>query len=193
MTPSGLVLDPSTSGSHVAPRGLNELGLSDYSELAGTSWNDGLLRFHDADSSADLTDSICQAFGKAVPSGSFAIAYDWSARQIFVEVTRARLSRKISVTLRSADIATGQLDEVASPSEFLQLLQYAEWTEAFNEDPYRRYLEQSGGAPLGWSEVIGFAVPPFLGGGLGLDNFERIDASVYWGLSSQLFAQARRA
>jgi hypothetical protein len=158
---------------------------------SGRSFNDGLLRFHDGDTAAEFSEDVRFAFDDVLSDDLRVLAFDWSGRQIVVDRPRKRFGQGKAIVY-SADPATGSIEEIATPEEFIQFLAVPEFGDAFQEPLYREFLRHAGRSSIEFGESVGFATPLFLGGEARVENMEVSDSSVYWGINAQIIRRIRR-
>ncbi len=154
----------------------------------GASFNEGLLRFHDAASAGAIRESVMDAFSAEVAGTLDVLACDWMGRQIV-----AVAGGGDDPVLYVADIGRGQVSEWIRWSQFCSAVQDGSIAGALEQDALtvlRGSLEPAG-CMLDFDECFGYSMPLFLGGAESADNIEVIDLEVHWHIGAQVYQQVR--
>jgi hypothetical protein len=163
-------------------------GVEGYPELArdfsGTTFGDGLYRFHDHGSGRRALDFILDAFpefsNQVCPFG-----YDWLGRQFAVDSGRIEVGQPQVMLLEPG---TGDaLDIPASFAAFHNevLTEYPD--AALATEFFHAWSSRNASAvPLGRDQCAGYLVPLFLGGKDEVENLAVSDIQVYWSICGQL-------
>lgn len=150
--------------------------------IGDRSFNLGSLRTFTAQTSPKWNAIIAGAYPEF--SGIIrCVAFGWDGK-IIAEVleTRGEIDAGFAIfdpssgeSLNGADSVWVFLDEILPEDEedLLAAANYYEWLTKI-------------GTPAGYSECVGFDVPPFLGGAVSLKNMSITDLEVYWELTAPL-------
>lgn len=181
---------PRRSSSQWGPELVGDLLAS--RDLCGRSLNDGLLRFHSAESGPAGQEFVDQVFGqRGLPAGVFA--FDWLARQYAVTSRMtpegdpdATDSSRTVVVLDPFDLSITPWVEVSSferalgvplAEQFLDVRLFREWLTSLGID----YLP--------FDSCAGSNVPGFYGGERELGNLNLDSNEVYLSFVQQLWEQ----
>lgn len=164
-------------------------GYADFAQrYAGTTFDNGLYRVHDA-SSAPLAHALLRAAFPEFSSRAVPFGYDWLGRQFAVDA--GRLSHDEPLVLMF-ETGTGEALEV--PYSFKQFHQMLDEVRepALADSFFRKWAAlHPETLPLQRSQCVAYRIPLFLGGSDGLENLELADLDVYWTLFAQLRQQTR--
>ncbi|MFM2591776.1 T6SS immunity protein Tdi1 domain-containing protein [Vibrio harveyi] len=167
---------------------INTVGLEDFfSSYSGSSFNQGLYRFHSFENISKWNKIVSEAF----PSFSqriFCFGYDWLGRQFALDLGRSEAGEPLVFMFEPG---TGEALEI--PVNFAQfhedeLVNYT--NEALAVEFFSEWLA-TGNEPPASSQCVGYKKPLFLGGADIVANLELIDLEVYWGISGQLLEKVR--
>jgi hypothetical protein len=156
----------------------------------GRSFNEGVLRFHDAVSGPEFRAYVRAAFPEIVDPAMDVLAFDWQGRQIITLREKRSLGRWGEAELHVADLAAGQILELATIPEFAAVLKQDLTDQVFNKAQYDAFREafSAPGGVLAFTECVEYSHPLFLGGQDHVSNMAVIDAAVYWSVTGQLRA-----
>lgn len=157
--------------------------------FAGATFDQGLLRVHDADSGPAAADFIHDAFPEY--GGRLrAFAFDWLGRQFVLDEERMRSGEPLVLLMEPG---TGMALEI--PTTFSELIddELVESSDAALLDQFfEEWSERNPGVlPLAFDQCVGYEVPLFLGGTDDVDNLEVTNTEVYWSLAGQLRVATR--
>ncbi|MSS84581.1 hypothetical protein FYJ24_07355 [Actinomycetaceae bacterium WB03_NA08] len=155
----------------------------------GVSLNQGMLRFHDAETGPLYRALVGEAFPDFAARGVDVLAFDWQGRQ-YATVDSGGGESDIWV----ADIGRGSIDAVCSVENFIAALKD---DHAFDTVFERELLDQWRGmvgaenSVIPFDSCVAYEVPIFLGGSEGVDNLEVADLEVNWTVGAQIYAQVK--
>jgi len=157
----------------------------------GRSFNQGLIRFHDASTGPEFTELVRDAFPEIADPDAGVVAFDWRGRQLVSLRNGNPDGTWGEVLIHIADLGTGTIYEAATPREFGAALQDGAIEEALEAEAFAAWRAANGfAAALGFDECIEYEVPLFLGGDDTLENMSVTDTSVLWGLIGQVRVQS---
>ncbi|AMM18992.1 hypothetical protein AX769_01100 [Frondihabitans sp. PAMC 28766] len=174
---------------HPAPLG----GVFADANYCGRSFDEGLLRFHNADTGAEGGELVRAAFGDDVALGTAFFAIDWRGRQYGAVPPSTPQADPLIVV---ADVGTGVLEPVAGLSDFIGFLNGDGAAATLGAGAYAEWRAANGTAgqdaeQLAFDECLSYIHPLFLGGTDDTANLERTDVSVHWTVLGQVFAKTR--
>lgn len=184
-----LTVDPAQgdAGRYVPRRGPASFADAGY---CGRSFNQGMLRFHDATTGPNYRELCFAAFPElsSIDPNADVLAFDWQGRQYLT----ALLNGEVRVLI--ADIGAGSINSLAGVAEFAAVLKLENVREFFNGDVYDQWRASIGrpDSGLAFSDCVEFSVPLYLGGTATIDNLQLIDLDVSWTMGAQLKAQTHR-
>ncbi|GAA1349528.1 T6SS immunity protein Tdi1 domain-containing protein [Falsarthrobacter nasiphocae] len=153
--------------------------------LPGTTFNNGLLRFHNEESGALALENLRDFFGeRANELTPFAV--DWRGRHF----CRVQIEGN-DVALR-ADSAFMEASPLADYQETIAfLLQSDDATNLLEADVMEKSFDALGVYGLKFTDCIGLKVPAFLGGEEEISNFEVNNMDVYWTFNAQVYNKVK--
>jgi hypothetical protein len=164
-----------------------------YEQVAGATFNEGLYRVHDPNSSETSTDLVKEAFPEVAKKVGPCFGYDWLGRQFGLDLSRRDPTGKYMVLMHEPGTsAVRGLPATVESFHDRILIEQAEAALAvayFNEwasKTKRSFL------PLSRKSCVGYKVPLFLNGKDELNNLEVSDLEVYWSICGQLRNQAMK-
>lgn len=158
----------------------------------GRSFDEGLLRFHNATSGAEAGELAAVAFGGDIEPGTAFFAVDWLGRQYGARSSSETDDGDAAPVVVIADIGTGFYDaDVAPLDEFIGVLGSDAAPVVLGAERYAAWRQTHGAPQLDVDQCLGYAHPLFLGGPDSLANLELSDISVYWTVIGQVFATTR--
>lgn len=188
-----LTVDPTVDnagGAYVPPNFPTALADAGY---CGRSFNQGLIRFHDAESGPEFTELVREAFPEIADPEAGVVAFDWRGRQLVSARDSAADGGWGGMLIHIADLGAGALYEIATPAEFAGALRNGAIEEALEAQAFSEWRAANGvpTATLAFDECIEYEVPLFLGGDDTLENMSVTDTSVLWTVIGQARAQSR--
>ncbi|MFW8744977.1 hypothetical protein [Mesorhizobium japonicum] len=161
----------------------------------GHSFDQGVLRFHDAETAAHYREYIEDAFpdiAQADPEFDL-LAYDWAGRQYVTVRPKAHLGRIRVADVHLASLATGEWSPFLGAAEFTQAVSHERAREFFEANEFDAWRVSVGAPGLGlaFDECVDYAVPFYLGGEKTIENMRLTDLDVSWSIGSQIRAQTR--
>jgi hypothetical protein len=157
---------------------------------SGGSFNNGLLRFHDAESGPALREHVLAGFPELKRGKADVVAFDWHGRQVVALKQGFRREAKLVL----ADIGRGTVEDLADVSTFATgLLNDAVVDALFDQGPFEAWRAHAGeaGEALAFHDCVEFMVPVYLGGSESLENLNRVDMGVAWDLGVQIWSQVK--
>lgn len=153
--------------------------------LPGTTFNNGLLRFHNEESGALAQQNLYDFFGdRAAELTPFAV--DWRGRHF----CRVQIEGN-DVALR-ADSAFMEASPMADYHDTIAfLLQSDGAADMLEADVMEKSFEALGVYGLKFTDCIGLKIPAFLGGEEEISNFEVNNMDVYWTFNAQVYNQVK--
>ncbi|RGE23246.1 hypothetical protein D1J51_03165 [Leucobacter sp. wl10] len=164
-------------------------------DLCGVSGNDGLLRFHDAESGPIAQEAVEATFGKlGVRADVFA--FDWRARQYAISSSFDADGRYSGGDEPATIVALDPFDMAIEPwgmavEDFERAVMLPAVQEGLRPEPFARWRAAQGVPPLTLAQCAGATVPGFYGGEVDLGNLELNDVDVYLTFFAQLWQRAR--
>jgi len=147
-----------------------------FEKFGGYSFENGIFRIHNFETSKKWTELICESFPKYT-NRIVTFGFDWAGRQFVRDI-----NKNFTYVF---DISTGEDFELEQPlSEFfnVDLIEYADDTLDINT--FNKWNSKN--IELKFNEVVGYKVPLWLGGKDNSDNYEITDAEVDWEINRQL-------
>lgn len=152
----------------------------------GASLNRGLLRVHNAETGAEATLQLHEAFGEG-STDVVVFATDWQGIHYAAGVLDDG-----AVVVVAGDIASARLEVIAPLEEFLVFVTTDRKAEEFFErDAFKRFCTKNRLLGLQFDECVSYKTPPMLGGENIPENRELTDMEVHWGLFGQIFHQVK--
>lgn len=153
-------------------------------ECGGCSFNNGLYRIHNPNSSLHWAIIIGNYYpkykGRIIP-----FAYDWMGRHFTTDVNRENC-------ILMFDPATGEDFEL---NENLLLFHNEslvyERESVLAEQLFNKVINVLSVSKINYNDCIGYKVPLFLGGSDTLNNYELSNMEVYWEIQCQLYLQIK--
>jgi hypothetical protein len=164
------------------------LAATGYAELAGrfagSSFQNGLYRLHDAASGPRAQSLINEAF-PSFSARACPFAFDWLGRQFALDDGRKAAGEPLVLLLEPG---TGQALEVPMPFSAFHDEELVDYHDAaLATGFFVTWAQHNASAlPLATNRCVGYRVPLFLGGGDIVDNLEVVDVDVYWSICAQL-------
>jgi hypothetical protein len=186
-----LIVDPveGAGGKWTPRRGPSAFADAGY---CGHSFNQGLIRFHDAQTGPNYRALCHQAFPELrdLDRKADVLAFDWHGRQYLT----AKIKGESDLQIVMADIGTGTLDVLVSTTQFAAVLRLDNVADYFDGELYDQWRAAVGhpDAGLAFTDCIEYTVPLYLGGDETLDNLTLIDLDVSWTVGAQIRAQTPR-
>lgn len=153
--------------------------------VAGATFNNGLLRFHNATSGALAQQNLFEFFGERA-SELTPFAVDWRGRHFC----------RVHIDGQDMAMRTDSAFNEASP-----IADYATTVAYMLDDPgASELLEENAMAEafqtlhifgLRFTDCVGLKVPAFLDGAETVDNLEVNDLDVYWTFNAQVYNQVK--
>ncbi|MGC3993922.1 MAG: hypothetical protein QM779_07430 [Propionicimonas sp.] len=187
-----LKVDPvqGAGGRHVPRRGPASFADAGY---CGRSFNEGVLRFHDAQTGPNYRELCFEAFPElaTVDADADVLAFDWHGRQYVT----AAVAGTPDVQVLILDVCAGTIERLAGVAEFAAVLKLDNMRDFFDGDFYDQWRAAVGrpDGQLGFSDCVEFTVPLYLGGPETVENLQLIDLDVSWTIGAQLRAQTPRS
>ncbi|MDR0283891.1 MAG: hypothetical protein LBI33_03245 [Propionibacteriaceae bacterium] len=187
-----LIVDPvqGTGTRHVPRRGPTSFADAGY---CGRSFNEGVLRFHDATTAPNFRDLCHEAFPelRRLDRKADVLAFDWSGKQYLT----AKIAGSKDLTILVADIGTGTLETLATVAEFAVVLKMDNMRDFFNAEAYDQWRTHVGHPDdgLAFTDCVEYTTPLWLGGEDDPTNMQLIDMDVSWTIGTQLLTQTRAA
>lgn len=172
---------PAWPGGPVA--GWEELMSSD----AGSTFNGGLYRLHDATTGPAADAWVADAFPRH-GGQNFCFGYDWLGRQFALDGSRRAGGEPLVMLFEPGSGDAFEIPLTFADFHDEELIVAAD--EALSADLFAGWAAAN--PPLAPTECAGYRVPLFLGGAHDLANLEVIDLDVYWTISGQLLRGVRR-
>ncbi|MEU6708029.1 T6SS immunity protein Tdi1 domain-containing protein [Streptomyces wuyuanensis] len=173
-------------GDHYLPPALAPL----FGQMAGRTLAGGFLRFH-TPASAHESYALCARLIGGLEGRCFPFAFDWNGRELLLDIRdpEARPRYVIMVDPEEGEHYTTDLglDDffVAVADEDEDALAFAYFDEWRKADP--------GAGPVGFDQVVGYKVPPSLGGADDVANLELTGRQVYAEMCAQIALQLRES
>lgn len=148
----------------------------------GRSFEEGLLRFHDAASGPEFRAYVRAAFPEIEDPRVDVLAFDWQGRQIITVRRPLGDGAWGEQELRVADLAGGAVQDLCTLPEFGAILQNDLVGQLFGQAQYDDFREVHGvgDAVLAFDECVEYSHPLFLGGVDSVANMAVTDTAVYW-------------
>jgi hypothetical protein len=187
-----LIVDPVHSeGSRYVPRrGPKAFADAGY---CGRSFNQGLLRFHDAATAQNYRQLCFEAFPqlRRMDARADVLAFDWNGKQYLT----ATLSNEPGVAVLVADLATATVERLATVEEFAAVLKLDTMADFFDGGLYDEWRTAVGrpGEGLAFNDCVEYTIPLWAGGVDEIANLQLIDLDVSWTIGAQLLINARTA
>jgi len=154
----------------------------------GSSFNSGLVRFHDEASGTEVSTLAGDAFGSVARYVGF-FAFDWLGRQIgLIDAEYGQAGMPETLIF---DIGAGEIRGVGSLEEFVERLSDGTIKQLLSEDALVTWKEANPGRTISFTECVGLIHPLFLGGQATLENLEICDISVYWTVMGGVYQKTR--
>jgi hypothetical protein len=153
--------------------------------LPGATFNNGLLRFHNAESGALAEENLLEFFGeRALELTPFAV--DWRGRHFCrVDID----GQDMAIRTDCAFIEASTLDDFPGTLEFL--LDHPGAAEVIGAPEMQEAFDALGVFGLTFTDSIGMKIPAFLGGEEELSNYEVNNMDVYWSINAQIYNQVK--
>ncbi|WP_040252179.1 T6SS immunity protein Tdi1 domain-containing protein [Psychroserpens mesophilus] len=151
---------------------INEL----FEQFGGFSFENGILRIHNYETSKKWTDIICESFPKYT-NRIIVYGFDWVGRQFAKDINKD--------FTYLFDIATGEDFMLEQPlSEFfnVDLIEFAD--ETLDISGFKNWNSKN--VELKFNEVVAYKIPLWLGGKDDSSNYEITDSEVNWEINRQL-------
>jgi len=156
--------------------------------FAGTTFGGGVYRLYGADEIGSWTAAVGEPFEDYRHSVR-CFGRDWLCNQFCLDSRRKNARHEPLVLM--FEISTGQVLEIPETLESFH-------SKAIVNDPHGTLLADTfrqwrliDPQPLSSTECVGYKLPLFLNGKDELENLERIDAEVYWHITSQVLIKTR--
>ncbi len=153
--------------------------------LPGTTFNNGLLRFHNAESGALAQENLHEFFGdRAAELTPFAV--DWRGRHFCrVQMDGNDMALRTDSAFAEASPLTSYEDTIAF------LLQSPDAPEFLEEDTMNAAFQRFDMFGIEFDRCLGLKIPAFLGGEETLENLDPSDMDVYWSFNAQIYNQVK--
>ena len=166
------LIESQTVGSFTLNNELNEL----FQQFGGFSFDKGIFRIHNFETSQKWTDIVCQSFPK-YSDRIIVYGFDWLGRQFAKD-----MNKEFTYLF---DIATGedlQLEQSLSDFFNIELVDYGD--ETLDISGFSAWNSEN--VELKFNEVVAYKIPLWLGGKDNPSNLEIEDAEVNWEINRQL-------
>jgi hypothetical protein len=186
-----LTVDPvnGDAGRYVPRRGPASFADGGY---CGRSFNQGVLRFHDATTGPNYRELCFAAFPElaSIDPDADVLAFDWHGRQYLTALPNGVGDVQVLI----ADIGAGTLEILVGVVEFAAVLKMDNMRDFFDGQLYDQWRASVGrpGAGLAFTDCVEFTMPLYLGGAETVDNLQLIDLDVSWTIGAQLKVQTPR-
>jgi hypothetical protein len=158
--------------------------------FAGCTFDEGLYRLHDAESSAAARKLIETAFPDHVER-VLPFGYDWLGSQFCLDDQRREGDEPLVVIL---EVGTGEVLQVQQTFAGFHDEELVDQAEAaVSRSCFEQWKDHADddALPLRRDQCVGYRVPLFLSGKDEAENLEVNDLEVYWELTGQALQQTR--
>lgn len=153
--------------------------------LSGTTFNNGLLRFHNAKSGALAQQNLHEFFGDQAEILT-PFAFDWRGRHF------CRSQKDGQDLAIRTDSAFAEASPLISYEETLDYLFNSPEAPGFLEqDMMEKAFQRFDMFGIQFNACIGLKIAAFLGGEEELDNLDPSDMDVYWTINGQIYNQVK--
>lgn len=182
---SVLVVDPvvGQGGIHIPRQGPRYFADGGY---CGRSFNQGLLRFHDATTAPLFRAYVVEGFAEIVQLDPNAdvLAFDWQGRQYLTALPAGATE----VQIIRADIGRGVLEDLGPEQHFTTLLQAPGLYQYLDGERYDQWRAATGNPSmqLAFTDCVELVRPTYAAGQDNIDNMDVRDMDVSWGVGVQI-------
>ncbi|MBC7765263.1 MAG: DUF1851 domain-containing protein [Hyphomonadaceae bacterium] len=158
-----------------------------FKAFGGQSFNDGLYRIHDIDHIERWNSTITEAFPEFKGRIS-CFGYDWLGRQFALDNKRIEHGQQQILMFEpgTAEVLEIPCDIIQFHNEEIPIYHDACLASTF----FKEWLSKNSNK-LDINECIGYKTMLFLGGLDSIQNLEKSDMDVYWGICGQLIQKTR--
>jgi len=187
-----LIVDPvhGEGTRHVPLRGPASFADAGY---CGRSFNEGVLRFHNAATAPNFRQMCFEAFPtlSQIDPKADVLAFGWNGKQYLT----AKVSGNKDIMILVADIGTGTLETLAPVATLAAVLKMDNMGDFFDAPLYDEWRKLVGRPHdgLAFTDCVEYTQPLWLGGEDELTNMQLIDMDVSWTIGSQLLSQIQAA
>lgn len=155
---------------------------------AGCSFGGGIYRLYGSEEIETWTAAVEKSFPE-FRGRVRCFGRDWLCNQFCLD--RQRMEKGEALVLLF-ELGTGQVLKIPNTFEtFHSDLLIEDAGAALAENFFGRW-RATDSRPLAANECVGYEIPLFLGGKDELENLQRLDSAVYWGLTAQLLQRTRQ-
>lgn len=150
----------------------------------GQAFNNGLFRFHNAESGPLAGEIVHRVLGASLPPGIAFFAVDWTGTHYGAAV----VGDDSPTLVYTADVSHGTVTQFGTLSEFIGFLNSPTAAVSLDQADYLAWITDTGSHPVDFTSCVGYRRPPFLGGSDSVDNRERSSIADYWIATGDLLA-----